>query len=155
MELFELKEKGDFPDNIKLNRIYRQFQEILKELRKRELPEKIVELINPKIEDLNSTSYTDKELIKLFKKKQKIILELLEKESKIVPKNHYRNLWMAVGMSAFGLPIGVVLGLTVLDNVALLGIGVPIGMAIGIALGSGMDKKALKEGRQLDLEIKY
>lgn len=155
MEIFELKEKGSISDNIKLNRIYRQFQEILKELRKRELPEKIVELINPKIEDLNSTSYTDKELIKLFKKKQKIILELLEKESKIVPKNHYRNLWMAVGMSAFGLPIGVVLGLTVLDNVALLGIGVPIGMAIGIALGSGMDKKALKEGRQLDLEIKY
>ena len=30
----------------------------------------------------------------------------------------------------------------------------PLGMAIGIAIGAGMDKKALEEGRQLDIEIR-
>lgn len=32
---------------------------------------------------------------------------------------------------------------------------IPIGLAIGMAVGTGMDKKALEEGRQIDLEIKY
>jgi hypothetical protein len=38
---------------------------------------------------------------------------------------------------------------------AFLGVGLPIGMAIGLAVGTGMDKKALAEGRQIDIEIKY
>ena len=37
---------------------------------------------------------------------------------------------------------------------AFLAIGIPLGMAIGIGLGTGMDKKALEEGRQLDIEIR-
>jgi len=37
----------------------------------------------------------------------------------------------------------------------LLSLGMPIGIAIGLAVGSAMDKKALKEGKQIDLEIKY
>jgi hypothetical protein len=36
----------------------------------------------------------------------------------------------------------------------LLAIGLPIGMGIGIAVGTSMDKKAMNEGRQLDIEIK-
>jgi hypothetical protein len=61
---------------------------------------------------------------------------------------------MAIGMSAFGIPLGVAFG-TSLGNMGLLGIGIPIGMVIGMAIGSGMDKKAFEEGRQLDLEMKY
>jgi hypothetical protein len=34
-----------------------------------------------------------------------------------------------------------------------LSIGLPIGLGIGIAIGTSMDQKALKEGRQLDVEI--
>ena len=45
---------------------------------------------------------------------------MIETEQKPVPKNTYRNRWMA----------------------------------IGIAIGAGMDKKALKEGRQLNIEIR-
>ncbi len=41
-------------------------------------------------------------------------------------------------------------GRTGVPNFAL---GIPIGMGIGIAMGSGMDKKAFKEGRQLDIEV--
>jgi len=71
-----------------------------------------------------------------------------------VPKNHYRALWLVLGMSVFGLPIGVLYGFLI-GNMGLLGTGLCFGMAIGVALGAGLDKKALKEGRQLDLEIRY
>lgn len=81
------------------------------------------------------------------------MVNTLEKEVKLVPKNHYRNRWLALGMAAFGLPMGVVFGIS-LGNMAFLAIGLPIGMAIGIAVGTGLDKKASEEGRQLDVEIK-
>jgi hypothetical protein len=60
---------------------------------------------------------------------------------------------MALGIAVYGVPLGLAFGVS-LDNMAFLGIGIPIGLAIGIGVGNGMDKKALKEGRQLDLEIK-
>ncbi len=78
----------------------------------------------------------------------------MEKELKIVPRNYYRTTWMVIGMAAFGIPMGAAFGAS-LGNMAFIGIGLPIGMAIGISVGMGMDKKALKEGRQLDLEIKH
>lgn len=59
---------------------------------------------------------------------------------------------MIVGMSAFGLPLGAALGLMV-DNMALLALGLPIGLAIGVALGTSLDMKAKKEGRQLDFNV--
>ncbi len=91
---------------------------------------------------------------KRIRKSQSNILKLIEKELKLVPKNLYRSRWMAIGMSAFGIPLGVAFG-TSLWNMGLLGIGIPIGMVIGMAIGSGMDKKAFEESRQLDLEMKY
>ena len=78
---------------------------------------------------------------------------MTEKELKIVTKNYYRNLWMVLGMSAFGLPLGVAFGLS-LGNIGLLAIGLPIGMAIGTLVGSKLDKKALESGKQLDIELK-
>jgi hypothetical protein len=56
-------------------------------------------------------------------------------------------------MTTFGLPIGVSIGLS-LGNIGLLGIGLPIGMVIGLAFGSKLDKKALTENRQLNIELK-
>lgn len=72
----------------------------------------------------------------------------LERNHKLVLPDHYRNQWMALGMAAFGVPLGVAFGLA-LDNMAFLGIGLPIGLSIGLALGSSMDQKAQQEGRQL------
>ena len=155
MLITELKEKDGITENAKLNRIYIQFGDILRELRKKELPDKIIESVNQDIDQLNSSSLTGNELRKLVKKKQTNILKLLEKEVKIVPKNHYQNLWLVVGMTAFGVPIGMTFGLGVTGNASNIAIGLPIGMAIGYALGLEMDKKAFKEGRQLDVKIKY
>ncbi len=63
-------------------------------------------------------------------------------------------MWLALGMSAFGIPIGVAIGLSV-GNPGLLATGLPIGMGIGMAVGASMDKKAKETGKQLDVEIKY
>ncbi|MFW5708571.1 MAG: hypothetical protein ACOC12_11640, partial [Bacteroidota bacterium] len=84
--------------------------------------------------------------------KQANIFSFLEKELKLVPANYYRNTWLAIGMAAFGLPIGAAFGILT-GNIALIGIGLPIGLAVGMALGSEMDKKAAEEGRQLDLSV--
>jgi hypothetical protein len=92
------------------------------------------------------------EFFKVLRRTKIKILRLVEKQLKLVSKNHYRNAWMAIGI-ALGVPFGVVFGNS-FDNMAYIGIGIPIGMAIGIGIGTAMDAKAFKEGRQLDLELK-
>jgi hypothetical protein len=154
MDIIELKEKKEFLGSIRLNRIHVQFQELLKELTKRELPDKIVELINQNIEELNSTSFVDNKLKKLLKQKMTKILALLEKELKIVPKGYYQNFYFILGIS-LGSGIGTALANAIFNNVSYFPLFLGIGMAIGIALGSRMDKKAFKEGRQLGTIIKY
>ena len=154
MNIIELKERQNSTSDINVSRLYTQLGELLKELNKKELPHAIIEAVNQDIEELNARALTNNELRKLVKQKQTGIIKRIEKELKIVPKNYYRNLWLVVGMSVFGLPIGVAIGLNT-GNMGFLAIGLPIGMAIGIATGSAMDNKASKEGRQLDIEIKY
>ena len=154
MEIFELKEKDNIYENVKLSRSYLQFSELLKKLRRKALPQKIVESVNCMVKELNSTECTGKKLQKLLNLNQAKILGLLEKELKIVPKGHYRNIWFILGMSIFGIPIGMALGLFIFGDVSYFPMGFPIGMIIGIVIGSGMDKKALKEGRQLIMGIK-
>jgi len=153
MKINELNQTSGIDNNVKLVETHLQFEKLLVELRKRELPVGLVVSINRDIEDLNSISGSGNELRKVIRKKQTRIIKLLEKELKLVPKNYYRNLWLVIGMAGFGIPIGVAFGASQ-GNMANYGVGFPIGLAIGIAVGSGMDKKAFKEGRQIDLEIK-
>ena len=153
MKIKELKQRFEVKKNVKLNEAFLQLEKLLSELINKKLPDTMVVSINKEIEELNLNTNSGKELKKQVKKKQCNITKLLEKELKLVTKNHYRNHWMAVGMAAFGIPFGVVFG-SILGNMAFIGIGLPIGMAIGVAIGTGMDKKAFEEGRQLDLEIK-
>jgi len=153
MKINELNQISGIEKNVKLLETYLQFEKLLTELRKRVLPVGIVVSINRDIEDLNTISGSENELRKLIRKKQTRIINLLEKELKLVPKNYYRKLWLVIGMAGFGIPIGVAFG-SIQGHAANYGVGFPIGLAIGIAVGTGMDKKAFKEGRQLDLEIK-
>ncbi|MFP4556989.1 MAG: hypothetical protein ACLFNU_08980 [Bacteroidales bacterium] len=153
MKIEELSPRFNIDKNVKFKETYSQFEKFLIELRKRELPDEITMYINKGIDEINSMADSGDELRKIVRKKQATIIQFLEKEIKLVPKNYYRNHWLAVGMAAFGLPIGTILG-TSLGNMAFLGIGLPIGMAIGIYVGTGMDNKACKEERQLDIEIK-
>jgi hypothetical protein len=154
MEINKLKQRPDLGENTNLGKAYLQFETLLSEIIKKRLPGTIVFSINRDIDEINSILFPGNELRKQIKKRQARILKLIEKERKLVPKNYYRNLWLAVGMSAFGIPIGFALAESI-GNMAFIGIGLPIGLAIGIAVVTSLDKKALKEGRQLDIEIKF
>lgn len=154
MNYTELGERQNISNDIKLSKIYSQFRELLNELKKKELSQKIVAIINDSVRNINSSTLMGSQLRKLIKENQTSILKQTQKELKIVPQNYYRNLWMLSGFTVFGLPIGIIFG-AIIGNMGLLVIGLPIGMAIGATIGLGMDKKAYKEGRQLNLEIKY
>lgn len=153
MNIKELNKRQDlFTDN-KPSRIYFQFEELLNELRAKELNQGVEKLINESVDYLNSSTLSGAQLTKTVKQKQAAILKKIGKEYKIVPRNYYRTIWMLFGMSGLGIPIGVGFGLSI-GNIGLLGLGLPIGMGIGLAIGLSLDKKALKEGRQLNIEIK-
>ncbi|REH01620.1 hypothetical protein [Flavobacterium aquicola] len=154
MNFIELKERQGLPEYDKAIKVYEQLGAFLKELSKKELPSHIIQSINQDIEELNSIPVFDTNFGKTVKKKQSKIIKLVEKELKIVPQKYYTTFWLAVGMSAFGIPLGIAFGISI-GNLGLLAIGLPIGMGIGALVGSAMDKKALEEGRQLDIEIKY
>lgn len=139
--------------NHKVEHSITQFNKLIDILNTKNIPENIIEKINSEISILNSSEFVGNTFLYLLKKKQNSITKLIEKELKVVPKNYYRNLWLALGMTAFGLPLGVALGLSI-GNIGLLGIGLPIGMVIGLLVGTQMDKKALEDGKQLNIKQK-
>jgi hypothetical protein len=53
----------------------------------------------------------------------------VEKEHQLVTKNHHRNIRLAIGIGAFGVPIGVVHGV-VLNHRGFIALGMPIGLGI-------------------------
>lgn len=152
MEIEKPKDRPELKTNSKLTKRYNLFQKLIIELRKHNIADQQVEEINKYIETINTHKGDVKEFSKALRKVQSRLLKYLEKESKLVVKNHYRTIWLAIGMSGIGIPLGVAFG-TSLGNMAFIGIGLPMGMVIGIAVGVGMDKKAEAEGRQLDIEL--
>lgn len=154
MKIKEIKQRIGIKQHKELNASYAQFNNLLTELRQKELSHQTIGIINDGIDKINSTHATDKEWKKETKNTQMLILKHIEKEHKLVIKNHYRNIWLAVGMASFGIPVGVVLG-TSLNNMAFIGLGIPIGIGIGIAVGAGLDKRAFQDGRQIDWEMKF
>lgn len=152
-EIQKLIQRPDFAGDKRFDAAFWQAVRLTEVLRSREIPEHIVEKINAEITSINGFPGQSKEMSRMIRNFISSTLTLLEKELKLVPKNYYQNQWMAIGMAAFGIPLGVAFG-TSLGNMAYLGIGLPIGLAIGMAVGSGMDKKAAAEGRQLDLDLK-
>jgi hypothetical protein len=154
MEYIKIEKIPNIENDKKLFANYNNFEALVAELEKKEIPVEIKNFINDEIEAINSFSGSAIELSKRIKKTQSVIIKRLEKDLKLVPKNYYRSIWLALGMSAFGIPIGLGIGLS-LGNLAFLGIGLPIGMGIGVAVGTMMDKKAMDTGKQLDFEMKY
>ena len=152
MELEGLKIRSFSEKKKAFSKDYSLLEQLVQELQNRELPPEVVVEINEEIFRLNAVSDHDLKLnfyVKLFKKK---VLKTLHNDLEIVPKNYYRNLWSALGMSVFGLPLGIILS-AILDNTASIAIGLPIGLAIGLAVGTEMDKRSLENNKQLELEI--
>jgi len=152
MKIKSFKPKIEETNDANLHKATLKFEDLLAQLRKKDLETDLVNNINSEIEYLNTISDSAKVLQRQIKKTQMAIIKLIEKEAKLVVKNFYRNLWLAIGMAVFGIPLGVVFGLG-FGNMAFLGIGLPIGLVIGIAVGTHLDNNAKEEGRQLDFEM--
>jgi hypothetical protein len=151
MKILTLENPPQAQQDKKLAEAHANFEKLIAEVEKRTLPEELIHSINWFIEEVNTFKGSDQNLLKKLKDSRAKILKLIEKELKLVPKNHYRNLYLAVGMASFGIPLGVIFGLS-LKNMAFIGIGLPIGMGVGIAIGTALDNKARDSGKQLDLE---
>lgn len=152
MELKSLQKRPKTERYPKALKLFHKFEKLIDELSHKTLPDEVIELINHEIHELNNSLAKEKTYHKDLKIAYDHILKLLRKQLKIVPKHYYRNLWLTVGMSSIGLPIGVAFGLA-FDNMAFLGLGLPIGMSIGMIIGAGMDNKAKDKDKQIDIDI--
>lgn len=151
MAVNSIKRRSKLGHNAKLDKRYAFLEKLVLEINKIELPQSIVKKVNEEIDTVNNFGGSDREKLSKLRNAQSKILRILEKEMKIVPKNYYRNFWMAIGIAAFGIPLGVAFG-TSLQNMGFIGIGIPIGLSIGLTIGIAMDKKAFNEGKQLDID---
>ncbi len=151
MEIEKLKKRQIGEPNKKLLKEYQKMEDLIDALGKKEIPEELLTVINDDIKLVNSFPGTDKELTKTLRKTHSKILKFVEKELKLVAKNHYRTLWLAIGISVFGISMGTVFS-AVLGNTGYIGMGIPIGMVIGLVIGANKDKYAEKERKQLDLD---
>jgi len=150
MKITQLEKRPNIGQDKKLNDKFTHFEKLINELKKKEIPSDIVSSINQYIEEVNSFLGSNKDFRVQIRKSQNSILKLINKELKLIPKNFYLFRWMSMGISIFGIPLGVVIA-TSTKIWGLFGIGIPIGVIIGMAIGAGMDKKAFKEGRQLNI----
>ncbi len=150
MPLTNLQIHPEFKDSRTL-KLGQNFGELLTALDKITLPDTAQEVVNQHIVTINSFEGGEKDYRKAMSAARYNILKYLEKEHKLVPKNHYQKTWLALGLAAFGIPLGAAMG-AALGNMAFMGVGIAMGLPIGLAVGKGLDKKAKQEGRQFDYE---
>lgn len=153
MSLSTFNPRPSFEENPKLAKAAHNLRALISAIEQKTIPPSQKNQINEIITGLNDFNGSGPQLIKQIKTAQASILKLLEKDLGLVAKGHYQTQWLAIGMAAFGIPLGVAFS-TSLGNMAFLGIGLPIGMAIGIAIGTSKDKDVLSQGKQLDWPVK-
>lgn len=148
--MFNSLNELDPTENKRLYNAHQQMSKLIAALGKKEMPQAIIDEVDIQIANLNAYTGDERGFTRELNRAYSYLLRLLQEKLNWVPKDFYRNQWMALGMSVFGLPLGVALG-AALDNMAFMAAFLPIGMVIGMALGTGMDKKAAEEGRVLDI----
>lgn len=139
--------------NPKHARSWGKLELLLQELEAHELNPAIDSRIEDLINQLNATFESDKEQIAAARTGLQGLLKQIEKDLKLVVKNHYRTQWLALGIAVFGIPIGVALSISLGGNMSFVGIGIPIGIAVGVGIGASLDNQAKKENRQLNMEL--
>ncbi|WP_409229039.1 hypothetical protein [Gudongella sp. SC589] len=124
-------------DNRLLRRLSIRFDEFSDECSECRAMLKDMDLYLKKLNDRDAE--IDKDFLKdHFKRKSKYVAHL-NKNHELIQMGQNTGLWMSLGVS-----IGVVLGLTTFDNLA---IGIPIGMSIGLLIGSAKDALAKKQDK--------
>ncbi|MEM7369061.1 MAG: hypothetical protein AAF587_10720 [Bacteroidota bacterium] len=144
-----LKDRPTLDQHPKLQAAYQKAQLLIDALNAKDIPLETEMSIREEIQKIDAYTGPEKGLAKVLRKGQRTILAIVRKETGLVSKGFYRTLWMSLGMTVFGLPLGMAYAIA-MNNFGLFAIGLPIGMGIGIAVGSGMDSKAAKDGKQLE-----
>ncbi len=152
MEWNTLKPLSNSYTNKGIIRKHDQLVRLLNAIQAHTIPAVVQTQINYQVDQVNAALDMPKTFKKVLQVAYKEIYKLATVQCKLVPKNLHRTTWMSVGMSVFGIPIGIAFSVAS-DNYGLLAVGLPIGMVIGMAVGSGMDKKAAETGKQLDFKL--
>lgn len=116
-----------------------------------EIPEEVQQKINQELNRFTSFEGNEKKVRKELRYSFHRIKKWVVKDLKLVPIDHYKNLWMALGISLFGVPFGAT-WMSISGNAAYFAIGIPLGMVIGLSIGINLDKKAERNGLQLDFK---
>jgi len=145
----ELK-AGFFDGDSKMKKAASRYARMLNALRLKEVNAEVRDKINSFTSDLNEQATVPSVSRKINRSYAKALSILEKQHGYIPPKTHFVR-WMAIGMAAFGTPLGVIMGL-ILDNMAFLGVFIGVGLAIGLSVGLSLDKKAESEGKVLDVE---
>ena len=154
MEIIDLNTNIGISLRPKAKKELESLKNLIQLLKQKNLKPETIRSINQIIESKNRSIQLlhPKKKYAALKEAKMSIFKLVEKEEQLTAKNHFQNQWIALGMTVFGLPMGVAMAIS-LNNWSFVGIGLPIGLAIGAGYGSQLDKKALEENRQLDIEI--
>lgn len=150
MNINKISPREEFNELPNVQKKVDNYNDLVEELNIRELPKSVIEKINEITDRINNSPI--KSLGAFIGSHLNKIQTILTKEVKLIPQNYYKNLWSIFGFTAFGIPVGMTLS-NFKDNIALLGVGLPIGLLIGSFLGDHLDKKAQKEGRQLNWRL--
>ncbi|WP_372645913.1 hypothetical protein [Ancylomarina sp.] len=142
MTIEKLRNIEGLDEDKRLLKAYKRMQALIEVLSKREVPVEILNMINSDIQKINNFSGTPIELRKCLRKTYSQTLRLLEKKLGWVIRDHYRNLWLSIGVA-----LGVAFSASFDNN----GMGLIVGIAVGITVGMNLDKKAAQSGKQLDL----
>jgi hypothetical protein len=118
--------------------IYNNFIQILSSIKKKDLSEKQLQLIEEQLSALNLKTNTENKR-KYYRQRLSEFKTFLKKEFSFTAKNHYRNKGIAIGMS-----IGIAIGAATTINIA---VGMSVSMMFGLAIGQSKDTDAKEEGR--------
>ncbi len=151
MIIKELKHIENLQPSNRLTFTYHQFQQLLSELRRREVNSEVVAFINDEIDKINAVTKSDKAIRKQMMKSQVRVLRFMEQKQKLVVRKYYIKQWIALGFGVFGFPLGIA-ALYLFGNLV---IGMFLGVTIGMLVGYGLDRKAKKEGRQINMIVEY
>ena len=152
MTVEKLKRMKGSERNKKLTKAYDKMHRLIEALNKKDIPSKSAITINTDIKTINSFSGTEKELTRVLRKTYSRTLAFLEKELKIVAKNHYLSLGMVFGMLAGTVFSSVSWGFGSMGMGSSTGMEISLGMILGMVVGIYLDKQAEKDGKQLALE---
>ncbi|SDS46735.1 hypothetical protein SAMN04487764_2285 [Gillisia sp. Hel1_33_143] len=120
---------------------------LIAEIKSKNIPEEVCYKINYQIDKVNSCAIDNSIKIQnLLDMTYHSILHIIKTDLGIIPKNYYRDLYTTLGMTIFGLPLGLLLTAT-LDNSINLVFGVVFGLIFGVILGTRKDKIAQQENK--------